>query len=250
MDFSGVWAVAVRGKKSYWWLVPLLLAAGGTARAGVCDATFMHEGGVAQFAGQGPLTMSADLAFSEVSRMGAGQCRARVQGSATFVYMGLPSGPTKLDYLMTVKGGQASFVRYDKAGEAPAHSGQFDLRMLGFFAYDQLREGQRLPGAAYHLNIGPDSPVGSQPGATVRTGEKTVGARQTVSTPKGNQTCWPVTYTRNTDSTTLSLNGLVLPVPGVNSTVTDWYCPQLSLVVRQDIVQSNIKSSVVLTQLH
>ncbi|HEY0294610.1 MAG TPA: hypothetical protein VGC69_04640 [Bordetella sp.] len=223
--------------------------AGASARAAVCDAAFMHEGGVAQFVGQGPLTLSADLAFSEVAQQGAGQCRARVQGSASFVYMGIPTGQTRLDYLMTVKGGQASFVRYDKAGEAPSHNGQFDLRMLGLFAYDQVREGQHLPGAAYHLNIGSDSPVGSQPGTTVRIGPKTVGARQTLSTPKGSQACWPITYSRATDPTTLSLNGLVLPIPGVTSTVTDWYCPQLNLVVRQDIAQAEAKSSVVLTQL-
>ena len=91
-----------------------LMAAGTAANAGVCDAAFIHDGGTARFVGQGPTTLSADLAFSDVTQSGHGQCRARVQGSASFVYMGLPTGSTRLDYLMTVHGGEASFVRYDK----------------------------------------------------------------------------------------------------------------------------------------
>lgn len=219
------------------------------ARAGVCDAAFMHDGGAARFSGQGPMTLSADLAFSGVSRMGPGQCRARVQGTASFVYMGIPTGAQQLDYLMTVRGGQASFVRYDKAGEAPSRDGQFDLRMLGLFSYDKLREGQHLPGASYRVNIGSDSPVGRQPAVTVRIGAKTVGAAREMDTPRGSQSCMPITYSRSTDPVKLSFNGLVLPIQGVRSAVTDWFCPKLDLVVRQDIAQDNARSSVTLTQL-
>ncbi|WP_019938279.1 hypothetical protein [Bordetella sp. FB-8] len=219
------------------------------AHAGVCDAAFMHDGGAAQFTGQGPTTLSADLAFSDVTRPGPGQCRARVQGSASFVYLGIPTGSTRLDYLMTVHGGQASFVPYGKAGEAAPRDGQFDLRMLGLFAYDQLRKGQRLPGASYRLNIGSDSPVGRQPAVTVHIGPKTVGAARAMDTPRGSQSCLPITYSRSTDPVKLSLSGLVLPIAGVRSTVTDWYCPKLGLVVRQDIAQDDGRSSVTLTQL-
>jgi hypothetical protein len=242
--------VSVRSGK---WISGLVLCAaamlGSAARAGVCDAAFMHEGGAAQFTGQGPLTLSADLAFSEVAKQGSDQCRARVQGTASFVFLGFPTGRSKLDYLMTVKDGQASFVRYDKAGEKPSDNGRFDLRMLGLFAYDRVKEGQRLPGAAFRLNIGPDSPVGGQPSTTIRIGEKKVGAIKTLDTPVGSQSCWPVTYTRDTDPTMLNLKNLMLPIPGVSSTVTDWYCPKLNLVVRQDIVQPDARSSVVLTHI-
>ena len=242
--------MAARGKWISWLILPAALMAAASARADVCDAAFMHEGGVAQFTGQGPMTLSANLAFSDVSQISPGQCRARIQGTASFVYMGIPTGQTRLDYLMTVHGGQASFVRYDKAGEAPRHDGQFDLRMLGLFAYDKVREGQRLPGAAYRLNIGSDSPVGRQPGVTVHIGAKTVGAARGMDTPRGSQSCLPITYSRSTDPITLSLNGLPLAVPGVNSTVTDWYCPKLDLVVRQDIAERESgRSSVTLTQL-
>lgn len=236
-----------------WIIRPLIaasLAAGAAAaHAGVCDAAFMHDGGAARFSGQGSMTLSADLAFSDVSRQGHGQCRARVRGAASFVYMGIPTGQTRLDYLMSVRGGQASFMPYGKAGETSAHDGRFDLRMLGLFSYDTVRQGQHLPGASYRVNIGADSPVGRQPAVIVRIGAKTVGAAREIDTPRGSLSCLPVTYSRSTDPVKLSFNGLVLPVQGVHSTVTDWFCPQLGLVARQDIVQDNARSSVTLTQL-
>lgn len=226
-----------------------LMTGAAAAHAGVCEAAFMHDGGAARFSGQGSMTMSADLAFSDVSQLGRGQCRARVQGTASFVYMGIPTGATRLDYLMTVHGGQASFVRYDKAGEAPSHNGQFDLRMLGLFSYDKVREGQHLPGASYRVNIGSDSPVGQQPAVNIHIGAKTVGAARDMDTPRGSQSCMPITYSRSTDPVKLSFNGLVLPLQGVRSTVTDWFCPKLDLVVRQDIAQDDARSSVTLTRL-
>lgn len=242
--------MAIHGKWLYITALAVSLAAGAaSARAGVCDAAFMHDGGVAQFTGQGPTTLSADLAFSDVTRPGPGQCRARVQGSASFVYLGIPAGSTRLDYLMTVHGGQASFVHYGQAGASRPSDGQFDLRMLGLFAYDGVHKGQRLPGASYRLSIGSDSPVGRQPAVTVHIGPKTVGAARIMETPRGGQSCLPITYSRSTDPVKLSFNGLVLPVAGVRSTVTDWYCPKLGLVVKQDIAQDDGRSSVTLTQL-
>lgn len=224
------------------------LAAAPAQAAGVCDAKFMHDGGQVVLTGSGNINMGADLNFAEVSKSGA-ECRARVRGTATFAYAGLPPGKSRLDYLMTVKNGQATFVRYDQAGEAPRNDGQFDLRMLGLFAYETVKEGQRLPGAAYRLNIGKEAPVGGQPSTTVRIGEKTVGARREIDTPLGKYACLPITYTRNSDPTMATFKGITLPIPGLNTTVTDWYCPSMNLVMRQDIDQGGIKSAVEITQL-
>lgn len=127
-----------------------VLAWAGAAQAGVCDAKFMHDGGQVQLTGSGNIGLGADLGFTEVSKTNGDNCRARVQGMATFSYAGLPPGKSRLDYLMTVKNGQATFVKYAEAGEQPRSEGQFDLRMLGLFAYDKISgEGQRLPGASY-----------------------------------------------------------------------------------------------------
>ncbi|MCD0505277.1 hypothetical protein [Bordetella petrii] len=220
------------------------------ALAGVCDARFMHDGGAVQLTGSGNLSLGADLAFAEVAKTNSKNCRARVQGTASFSYAGLPAGKSKLDYLMTIKDGQASFVRYAKAGEKPEDTGQFDLRMLGLFAYDgKVAPGQTMPGATYRLNIGKDAPVGGQPTTVVRIGQKTVGDQQPLDTALGRQACWPIRYTRNTDPTLATFQGITLPIPGMNTTVTDWYCPAVNLVMRQDIDQNGVKSAVEITQI-
>jgi len=230
----------------------LVVAAGlsAPALAGVCDARFMHNGGAVQLTGSGNLSLGADLTFAEVAKTDSANCRARVQGTASFSYAGLPPGKSKLDYLMTIKQGKAEFVRYAQAGEKPESGGQFDLRMLGLFAYDgRIAEGQRMAGATYRLNIGKDAPVGGQPTTVVRIGEKTVGASQSLDTALGRQSCWPIRYARNTDPTLATFQGITLPIPGMNTTVTDWYCPAVNLVMRQDIDQGGMKSAVEITQI-
>ncbi|CAB3828661.1 hypothetical protein LMG26842_01703 [Achromobacter dolens] len=232
-------------------LVTGALGAVGVAQAGVCDAKFMHEGGAVQLTGSGNIALGADLAFTEVTKSNGDNCRARVQGVARFSYAGLPPGKSKLDYLMTVKGGQATFLKYASAGEAPQPSeGQFDLRMLGLFAYDgKLNPGQKLPGSSFRLKIGKEAPVGGQPSTTVRIGEKTVGRSTSIGTALGQQACHPVTYTRNSDPTMATFQGLTIPIPGMNTTVTDWYCPAVNLVMKQDIDQGGVKSAVEITQI-
>src|SRR5690606_13068381 len=123
-------------------------------------------------------------------------------------------------------------------------------RMLGLFAYDgKMAEGQTLPGGTYRLNIGKDAPVGGQPTTVVRIGQKAVGAQQALDTALGRQSCWPIRYTRDTDPTLATFQGISLPIPGMKTVVTDWYCPAVNLVMRQDIDQSGMKSTVEITQI-
>jgi len=236
-------------RNSLFSLALLGAAAAPAAHAGICDAPFMHDGGMVQLTGSGNINLGADLSFAEVAKQGAGDCRARVQGVARFSYAGLPPGKSELDYLMTVRSGQATFVRYDRAGERPADDGQFDLRMLGLFAYDRISgEGQRLPGATYRINAGRDAPVGGSP-TTVRIGEKQVGARQPLQTALGRYACWPITYSRDTEPTFATFKGITLPVPGMSTTVTDWFCPEVNLVMKQEIDLAGTRSTVEITQM-
>jgi hypothetical protein len=150
-----------------------------------------------------------------------------------------------------VKNGQITFIPYANAGENPSKEGQFDLRMLGLFAYDGkiTKEGQKLPGDSYQFNLGKESPGNRHPPLTVRIGEKVVGVKQKQQTALGPQNCWPIGYTRNSDPIMITLKGLTLPLPGMNTTVTDWFCPAVNLVVRQEIEQGGVKSSVEITQI-
>ena len=139
-----------------WAGLAVMMAAAGTAQAGVCDAQFMHDGGTVQLTGTGNLALGADLLCRGYKKQWRQLPRARAGRVARFSYAGLPPGKSKLDYLMTVKNGQATFLKYASAGEAPQPSeGQFDLRMLGLFAYDgKLNAGQKLPGSSFRLKIG------------------------------------------------------------------------------------------------
>jgi hypothetical protein len=229
----------------------LALTAGAANAAGVCDAQFIRNGGEVQLTGSGNLQLGADLNFAEVTKSNGENCRARVTGIATFSYAGLPPGKSRLDYLMTVRDGKASFVRYANAGEKPVSDGQFDLRMLGLFAYDGkiTGPGQKFPGANFRLNIGKEAPVGGTPSTTVRISEKTVGAKRTMDTALGRQSCWPISYRRDTDPTMATFNRLTIPIPALLTTVTDWYCPAVNLVMRQDIDQQGVKSAVEITRI-
>jgi hypothetical protein len=226
----------------------LTLLFSGTATAGLCEAPFMHEGGQTQLTGSGDIRLGADLAFSEVSKDGD-SCQARVQGVATYGLGGLPSGKANLDYLMTVKGGQATFSRRNAQGGVEPVNGKFDLRMLGLFAYGEpiTRSGQTFPALKFQINV--DRKAVQADPIVVRTGEKTVGSRQTISTTAGDHACWPIRYTRIIDPTRATFNGLTLPIPGMTSEVTDWFCPELSMVMKQESEQSGATSIVEVTKL-
>lgn len=222
----------------------------GNANAALCDAPFMHDGGQAQLSGSGGMQMGADLAFSDVQKHGADSCEARVQGVATFGLAGLPPGKSSLDYWMAVKNGNVTFERRDAQGRREPVKGKFDLRMLGLFAYGEpiTQAGQTFPAMRFQINLDHKA-VQTQP-IVVSTGVKKVGSRQSIETASGTQSCWPVRYTRVTDPTQASFSGLVLPVPGMTAAVTDWFCPDLNMVMKQESEQSGVVSVVEVTKLH
>jgi hypothetical protein len=220
----------------------------GSAGASLCEAPFMHDGGQAQMTGTGEIRLGADLSFSEVRKNGA-SCEARVQGVASYGLGGLPAGKTNLNYLMTVKDGKATFARPDGRGGSEPVNGRFDLRMLGLFAYAERisRPGQTFPALKFQINV--DRKAVQADPIVVRTGEKKVGSRQTISTVLGEQACWPIRYTRVIEPTRATFSGLTLPVPGMTSQVTDWFCPQVNMVMKQESEQSGVMSVIEVTKL-
>src|SRR3546814_5057393 len=102
------------------------------------------------------------------------------------------------------------------------------------FAYGEpiSRSGQTFPELNFKINLDKKK-VQTQP-IVVHTGVKTVGERQSMQTAAGQQSCWPINYTRRIEATQASFNGLVLPIPAMTSSVTDWFCPDLNMVMRQD----------------
>lgn len=233
----------------YFVVAGLGLGLNAPAFAGLCEAPFMHEGGQTQLAGSGGVQLGADLFFTNVKKTSGDTCEARVKGSATFGLAGLPPSKSDLDYLMTVKDGKASFERTDNTGKREPVNGKFDLRMLGLFAYGDpiTQQGQSFPALKFQINVDHKA-VQTQP-VVVHTGQKTVGVRETINTAAGSQSCWPIRYTRVIDPTQASFNGLVLPIPGMTSSVTDWFCPKLNMVMKQDSEQNGVNSVVEVTKI-
>lgn len=220
-----------------------------TAQAGLCDVPFMHDGGVVQLQGSGLLALGADLRFSEVRQQGGDQCSARVQGTAQVALAGLPASKPRIDYWMQVRDGQARFERDNGRGGREPVQGSFDLRLLGLFAYEGMahREGQTF--AAQNFEIQLDRKAQQAEPLRIRTGPKLVGAVQQIQTALGPQTCWPIRYTREISPTQASFNGIRLPVPGMNSEVTDWFCPDANMVLKQDSLQQGVRSTVEVTHI-
>ncbi|MYN13185.1 hypothetical protein GSY71_08510 [Pusillimonas sp. TS35] len=219
------------------------------AFAGMCQTPFMHDGGKVKLSGSGLLALGADLSFSNVRKQGGDVCEARVQGTATYGLAGLPAGQAGLDYLMRINRGEARFERDDGSGRRVPVQGKFDLRVLGLFSYGTpiTQAGQRFPAQRFEINV--DKKAAQAQPVVIQTGERTVGQRQDINTAAGSLSCWPVRYTRISEPTQASFNGLMLPVPGMTASVTDWYCPDVSMVMRQDSVQNGVTSTVEVTEL-
>ena len=221
----------------------------GPAAAGLCDAPFMHDGGHTTLQGSGAVRLGATLDFSDVSKRSPQQCQARVSGKAYYGLAGLPEGNSSLDYVMTVEGGQARFDRREDDGTLTPVEGKFDLRMLGLFTYGEpiVEPGQTFPEMNFQINVDRKA-VDAKP-VGVHTGTKTVGDAQTIDTAAGQQRCWPVRYTRTIEPTQASFSGIMLPIPGMVSSVTDWFCPDLNMVMKQESQHNGLHSVIEVTEL-
>lgn len=227
----------------------LLFGLASPAFASLCDAPFMHDQGKLRLDGTGALRLGANLSFSEVRKSSPDECRVRITGVATFGLAGLPPGKSGLDYWMTLRNGNASLERESENGAREPVDGKFDLRMIGLFSYGEpiTRAGQTFPARKFQINVDHKG-VDSKP-VVVHTGTKTVGNKARIDTAVGQQSCWPIEYSRVIESTQASFSGLVMPIPEIRSTVTDWFCPDLNMVMRQESRQQGISSTVEVTEL-
>jgi len=227
----------------YLWLAAALLGVTHAAHADICQAKFFHEGGEIEVVGSGLIQVSAKLNFSQVKKTSTQQCQALVKGYANYALLGMLSGETDLNHIMRVDGVKTSLSSpgvAQKAGDADV-----DVQMLGLFGYGEpvVAAGQRFPAQSFRLAIG-DPRRGPTTPLTVRVGEKTVGPQQRIETAAGQLSCWPVRYSRGTDPTVVNVRGAMIPLPNIQSLVTDWFCPSLNLVMKQEIMQSGQRSVI------
>jgi hypothetical protein len=220
-----------------------LLSVTHLAVADVCQAKFFHQGGEIEIVGSGLIQVSAKLNFSQVQKSSAKQCQALIKGQVNYALLGMLSGETEVDHVMRVDGVKTSLT---KPGEVKKPGDpDIDIQMLSLFGYGApiSAAGQRFAPQSFRLAIG-DPRKGPTTPLTVRMGEKTVGEQQRIETAAGQQSCWPVRYSRGTDPTLVQLRGAMIPLPPIQSQVTDWFCPSLNLVMKQEIMQSGQRSVI------
>jgi hypothetical protein len=230
-------------KLKYLWPTLTLLGLTNVALADVCQAKFFHQGGEIEIIGSGLIQVSAKLNFSQVQKSSSKQCQALIKGQVNYALLGMLSGETEVDHMMRVEGVKTSLT---KPGEVKkAGDPDIDIQMLSLFGYGVpiSAAGQRFAPQSFRLAIG-DPRRGPTTPLTVRMGEKTVGEQQRIETAAGQQTCWPVRYSRGTDPTLVQLRGAMFPLPPIQSQVTDWFCPSLNLVMKQEIMQSGQRSVI------
>ena len=230
-------------KLKYLWPTLVLLGMTNMAVADVCQAKFFHQGGEIEIVGSGLIQVSAKLNFSQVQKSSAKQCQALIKGQVNYALLGMLSGETEVDHVMRVEGVKTSLT---KPGEVKKPGDpDIDIQMLSLFGYGApiSAAGQRFAPQSFRLAIG-DPRRGPTTPLTVRMGEKTVGEQQRIETALGQQSCWPVRYSRGTDPTLIQLRGAMIPLPPIQSQVTDWFCPSLNLVMKQEIMQSGQRSVI------
>jgi hypothetical protein len=212
----------------------VLLMYGASVHAGICDAKFFHNGGLIEISGKGIVQVSARMTFSQVKKTGKQSCQAQVKGNASYALFGMLTGAADLDHVLTANALQAKLIKNGPGHTAEAEA--FDMQMVSIFGYgtEIKMAGQRLPPQNFRLEIG-DPRKGPTTALTVRVGEKIVGTRQSIDTALGPQLCWPVRYPRGTEQTMANMRGVMIAIPAVQSHVTDWYCPAVSLVMKQEI---------------
>lgn len=234
-------------------VLPLLaLAAAPSAHAGICEAPWMHDGGEVHFAMAGAAGMQASLRLDGVKHQTAGRCEAIVSTDTSATAIGAPNR-TRSSYRIVVKDDRAGVALDGKArlaGSAGAASatGTLGVKGLESLAYAGVvtHDGQRLPGENYALDLQmqtgapgmPQSVAMNIPSAKVTSTEKVVGKQTPLDTRLGRLSCWPVRYERTTRMGTITMGGRTVAPPAIAAQVTDWYCPDYALVMKQETVQN------------
>ncbi len=227
------------------------------AQAGTCDAPWLHDGGEIRMAMQGGAPGEATMSLSGVRKGPKGQCSADIHVLTRVAVPGA-GNETRLDYMLSVADDRVTVSRgaggriEGKSGANTA-GGAFDASAVGMLAYAGVveREGQRLEGGSQAVRMDLQMAAAGQnvgqaklPSAKISTGGKVVGKRTTIATRLGQKSCWPIRYERSTTMAPVTVAGRTVAVPPVSASVTDWYCPDLGLVMKQEVVQGGQTGTV------
>lgn len=224
--------------------------------AGLCSASWVHDGSRLRLDGNGQTPMIVEFTLHDVNRDVLDGCEIglHIYAKSGLVALGGRPIETVQDHkLMVDEAGVVTRI-VSVNGRVFAQSEHADLvgtvstAISGMFLYGAglAPEAEMLPGDTYDSSFDFDvvSPrLGISVGhmraahAKVDVSEREVGRPQTMATPAGPQQCRPIRYTRTATLGVLHLgNETIEPEPTV-AHVTDWYCPELGVVARQEVEQ-------------
>jgi hypothetical protein len=206
--------------------------------AGLCSASWVHDGSRLRLDGNGQTPMIVEFTLHDVNRDVLDGCEIglHIYAKSGLVALGGRPIETVQDHkLMVDEAGVVTRI-VSVNGRVFAQSEHADLvgtvstAISGMFLYGAglAPEAEMLPGDTYDSSFDFDvvSPrLGISVGhmraahAKVDVSEREVGRPQTMATPAGPQQCRPIE-----------------PEPTV-AHVTDWYCPELGVVARQEVEQ-------------
>lgn len=211
----------------------------------------MHDGGEIRLAVPGAAGIHATISVAQVKKDGPGSCHAEVTTLASASRIGVPN-ETRTAYRVEVKADRAKVIKHDAAGQLAARAGNasaagsISAKGLETLSYTGVitGEGQHLPGENYELSMDTQTAVSSMPAgqvkipsAKVTSSEKVVGERTALETRIGRLMCWPVRYERITRMGSVTVAGHTMLPPASTAKMTDWYCPDVALVMKQETLQ-------------
>jgi hypothetical protein len=224
--------------------------------AGLCTASWVHDGSRLRLDGNGKTPMIVEFTLHDVNRDIQDGCEIGLHIYAKSGLVALGGRPIETEQEHQLLVDEAGVVTRVVSinGRVFAQSEHADLvgtgstAISGMFLYGAglAPEAEMLPGDTYESSFDFDvvSPrLGISVGhmraehAKVEVSEREVGPPQPMNTVVGVLQCRPIRYTRTATLGVLKLgNESLEPEPTV-AHLTDWFCPEAGVVMRQEVEQ-------------
>ncbi|CAJ0683584.1 hypothetical protein [Ralstonia mannitolilytica] len=241
---------------SLWAAAVLACVALPVQAAGLCTAPWVHDGTRLRLDGNGKTPMIVEFTLHDVNHDIQDGCEIglHIYAKSGLVALGGRPIETVQDHQLLVDEAGVVTRVVSINGHVFAQSEHADLvgtvstAISGMFLYGAglAPEAEMLPGDTYESSFDFDvvSPrLGISVGrmraahARVEVSERQVGPPQPMNTVVGILQCRPIRYTRTARLGVLRLgNETIEPDPTV-AHLTDWYCPEAGVVMRQEVEQ-------------
>jgi len=224
--------------------------------AGLCTAPWVHDGSRVRLDGNGKTPMIVEFTLHDVNRDMQDGCEIGLHiyaKSGLVALGGRPIETVQEHQLLVDEAGVVTRI-VSINGRVFAQSEHADLigtvstAISGMFLYGAglAPEAEMLPGDTYESSFDFDvvSPrLGISVGrmraerAKVEVSEREVGPPQPMNTVVGELQCRPIRYTRTARLGVLRLGNETLEPDPTVAHITDWYCPEAAVVMRQEVEQ-------------